>query len=130
MDLRDMLTIGIQRSDDAEIDEEEILTAYEKVGFKYDEDFIIVPSINNDRVGYFFIEKANYLIFREADSIESFTAVVLPYIATLTDSDQIVVKEDLEDMPADSPYDHNDCLFAGSATEFLAYWDELEGEEE
>jgi len=121
-----MLTIGIQRSEDVEIDEEEILAAYEKAGFKYDDDNIIVPTMNNEKVEYFIIEKANYLIFREADSIDSFTAVVLPFIATLTDADQIIVKKDLE-VPLRNDYD--DCLFAGSATEFLAYWNELEGEE-
>ena len=122
-----MLTIGIQRSEDVEIDEEEILAAYEKAGFKYDDDNIIVPTMNDDKVGYFIIEKANYLIFREEDSIESFTAVVIPYIATLTDGDQIIVKQDLEVRLRN---DYDDCLFAGSATEFLAYWNELEDEEE
>jgi hypothetical protein len=122
-----MLTIGIQRGEDAEIDEEEILAAYEKAGFKHDEDNIIVPTINDERVGYFIIEKSNYIIFREEDSIESFTAVVIPYIATLTDADQIIVKEDPKDVRLRNDYD--DCLFTGSATEFLAYWNELEGEE-
>jgi len=124
-----MLTIGIQRSEDVEIDEEEILAAYEKAGFKFDDDFIIVPTMNDAKVGYFIIEKANYLIFREEDGIDSFTAVVLPFIATLTDADQIIVKQDIDPSPAHS-MNYDDCLFAGSATEFLAYWNELEDEEE
>ena len=122
-----MLTIGIQRSEDVKIDEEEILTAYENAGFKYDDDYIIVPSMNDEKVGYFIIEKANYLIFIEEDSLDSFTAVVIPFIATLTDADQIIVKQDLEVRIRN---DYDDCLFAGSATEFLAYWNELEVEEE
>jgi hypothetical protein len=112
-----MLMIGIQQSKDNPANESKILSYFESIGYKYDDDFIFSEE---GKMGYLIMDKVNYIVFREEDNVGIFTNSVLSFIRTLTEFDTITVKENEDDA---------EFIFVGTATEFVAYWDEM-GEEE
>ena len=121
------LVIGIERGPDNTVSEDEILSFFDEQGLDHDDDFIFSEDA---RFGYFIIEKANYLIFRQVDGLSLFTDAVVRYIRTLNDSDCVVVKEESEEVVSFNSDDNT--LFRGSATAFVGFWDTLDngGEEE
>ena len=118
------LVIGIERGPDNTVSEDEILSFFDGQGLKHDDDHIIS---DDSCFGYFIIEKANYIIFRQVNDIGLFTDMVVRYIRTLDDSDCVVVKEENEEVVSFNNDDNT--VFLGSATSFVGFWDTLGDEE-
>ena len=112
-----MLMIGIQQSKDNPANESKILSYFESIGYKHDDDYIFNEQ---GKMGYLIMDNVNYIVFREEDHVGIFTNSSLSYIRTLTEFDTITVKENEDDA---------EFIFVGTASEFVTYWDEM-GEEE
>tara|TARA_R110001599_G_scaffold352461_1_gene587387 strand:+ start:1114 stop:1446 length:333 start_codon:yes stop_codon:yes gene_type:complete len=109
--------IGIQQSKERPTDEGNILSYFTSIGYEYDDDYIFN---SKGKVGYLIMDEVNYMVFREEDDVGVFTHSVISFIRTLSEFDTVTVKENEED---------SDFIFVGTASEFIAYWDEM-GEEE
>ena len=113
------LTIGIERGPENVVSEEQILLFFQERGLTYNDDYI---SIGDARFEYFIVEKANYITFKENNSVGLFTDAVIEFVRTLSDEDQVVVKEQIEGSSINSD---GDIIYTGDADSFIGFWDTM-----
>ena len=113
------LTIGIERGPENIVSEEHILSFFHERGLNHDDDYI---SLGEARFEYFIVEKATYITFKETNSVGLFTDAVIEFVRTLGDSDQVVVKEQIEGSSINSD---GDIIYTGDADSFIGFWDTM-----
>jgi len=113
------LTIGIERGPENTVSEENILSFFHERGLAHDDDYI---SLGEARFEYFIVEKANYITFKENNSVGFFTDAVIEFVRTLGDDDQVVVKEQVEGSAINSD---GDIIYTGDADSFIGFWDTM-----
>lgn len=113
------LTIGIERGPENAVLEDRILSFFKERGLNYDDDYLSIGEANFE---YFIIEKANYISFKEGNSIGLFTDAVIEYIRTLGECDQVVVKTEVEGSSINSDAD---IVYTGDAHSFIGFWDTM-----